>query len=107
MSAHAGTCPLTQRQLIDEYFMEHRVQVLELAAFLDRLERARELDAQDDFRLTAIRAALAVVAGPDGARVERVQMAFSDPSVGLLDELDQKAAKGAYDVAADPREGAS
>ena len=37
MGAHAGTSPLTQRELIAEYFMEHRVQVLELAAFLDRL----------------------------------------------------------------------
>ncbi len=100
MSAHEGSCPLTQRQLIDEYFMEHRVQVLELAAFLDRLERARELDAQDDFRLRAIRRALTVVAGEDGARVERVQMAFSDPRTDLLPALDQKAAKGAYDAAA-------
>ncbi len=107
MSAHAGTCPLTQRQLIDEYFMEHRVQVLELAAFLDRLERARELDAQDDFRLRAIRDALTVVAGDGGARVERVQMVFSDPSTDLLDALDQKAAKGAYDETTDTREGHS
>ena len=42
MGAHTGTSPLTQRELIAEYFMEHRVQVLELAAFLDRLDRARE-----------------------------------------------------------------
>ena len=40
--------------------MEHRVQVLELAAFLDRLDRAREIDADDDFRLRSIREALAV-----------------------------------------------
>ena len=63
MGAHTGTSPLTQRELIAEYFMEHRVQVLELAAFLDRLERAREIDADDDFRLRSIRDALAVLAG--------------------------------------------
>ena len=51
MGVHTGTSPLTQRELIAEYFMEHRVQVLELAAFLDRLDRAREVDADDDFRL--------------------------------------------------------
>ena len=61
MGAHAGTSPLTQRELIAEYFMEHRVQVLELAAFLDRLERAREIDADDDFRLRSIRQALAAL----------------------------------------------
>jgi Fe-S cluster assembly ATPase SufC len=97
MAAHAGTSPLSQRELIAEYFMEHRVQVLELAAFLDRLDRARELDAADDFRLRSIREALAVLSGGDGSRVERVQMIFSDPRSGLLDELDTKSAKGAYD----------
>jgi len=96
-TAHTGTSPLSQRELIDGYFMEHRVQVLDLAAFLDRLDRAREIDADDDFRLRSIREALGVLAGADGERVERVQMIFSDPSTELLDSLDQKSAKGAYD----------
>ena len=95
--AHAGTSPLTQRELIAEYFMEHRVQVLELAAFLDRLDRARELDAADDFRLRSIREAVAVLVDGDGSRVQRVQMIFSDPRSELLEQLDQKSAKGAYD----------
>jgi hypothetical protein len=97
MAAHTGTSPLTQRELIDEYFMEERVKVIDLAAFLDRLERAREIDAEDDFRLRSIRDALAVLAGDQGGRVQRVQMIFSDPRSELLDELDQKSAKGAYD----------
>ncbi len=97
MAAHTGTGPLTQRELIDEYFMEHRVQVLDLAAFLDRLERARELDAEDDFRLRSVRDAIAVLSDGEGDRVRRVQMVFSDPRSELLDELDQKSAKGAYD----------
>ena len=97
MGAHAGTSPLTQRELIAEYFMEHRVQVLELAAFLYRLARAREIDAEDDFRLRSIREALAVLADGAGDRVQRVQMIFSDPSTELLESLDQKSAKGAYD----------
>ena len=29
--------------------------------------------------------------------MQRVQMIFSDPRSELLDELDQKSAKGAYD----------
>ena len=97
MAAHTGTSPLTQRELIAEYFMEHRVQVLELAAFLDRLDRAREIDAHDDFRLRSIRKALAVLVDGDGSRVQRVQMIFSDPRSELLEALDQKSAKGAYD----------
>jgi hypothetical protein len=97
MGAHSGTGPLTQRELIDEYFMEERVKVIDLAAFLDRLERAREIDADDDFRLRSIREALAVLAGDNGNRVQRVQMIFSDPRSELLEELDTKSAKGAYD----------
>jgi hypothetical protein len=97
MGSHTGTSPLTQRKLIAEYFMEHRVQVLELAAFLDRLDRAREIDADDDFRLRSIRAALDVLVDGDGDRVQRVQMIFSDPRSELLEELDTQSAKGAYD----------
>ena len=77
--------------------MEERVKVIDLAAFLDRLDRAREIDAEDDFRLRSIREALAVLSGGDGNRVQRVQMIFSDPRSELLEELDQKSAKGAYD----------
>lgn len=92
-----GTCPMTQRELVDEYFMEHRTKILDLAAFLDRLERARERDAGDDFRLMAVRRALEVLAGDGSARVERIQMVLSDQRSELLARLDQKAAKGAYD----------
>ena len=97
MTDFAATSPLTQRELIDGYFMEHRVQVLDLAAFLDRLERARELDAEDDFRMRSVRQALAILTDDRGNRVRRVQMVFSDPRSELLEELDQKSAKGAYD----------
>jgi hypothetical protein len=97
MAVHHGTSPLTQRELIDEYFMEERVKVIDLAAFLDRLDRARESDAEHDFRLRSIHDALAVLAGDQGGRVQRVQMIFSDPRSELLEELDQKSAKGAYD----------
>ena len=34
------TCPLTSQQVVDFYFMEHRAKLLDIAAFLDRLERA-------------------------------------------------------------------
>lgn len=97
MNVHPGTGRLTQRELVDGWFMEHRVQVLELAAFLDRLDRARVLDAEDDFRLRSVREALAMLADDEGDRVRRVQMAFSDPDTTLLDTLDRKSAQGAHD----------
>src|SRR4051794_2285437 len=97
MAAHAGTSPLTKAELVDRYFMEHRVQVLDLAAFLDRVARAREQDAEDDFRMRSLREAVAVLSDGEADRVLRVQMIFSDPSTELLESLDQKSAKGAFD----------
>jgi hypothetical protein len=100
MTKFAATSPLTQRELIEGYFMEHRVQVLDLAAFLDRLERARELDAEDDFRMRSVRRALAILTDGQGDRVRRVQMVFSDPDTTLLASLDRKSALGAHDAEA-------
>lgn len=97
MQRHRHTCRLSQRELVDLEFLEQRNRVLELAAFLDRLERAAERDGADDFRLAALRRALGVLGEHgDGPRVERIQMVFSDPRTDLLLELDRKAAWGAY-----------
>lgn len=98
MAAHPGTSPLTQLELIDEYFMEHRVQIIDLAAFLDRLQRAGELDAPDDFRVRSVYDALAILTDGEGDRARRVQMAFSDRDTTLLASLDRKSARGAHDA---------
>ena len=46
---------MTKQQVLDLYFLDARHKLIELAAFLDRVERA---DGKDDFRLKAFRAAL-------------------------------------------------
>jgi|SRR5215210_1222340 len=95
MSAHGGTCPLTQRELIDEYFTEHRNQVLEIAAFLDRLDRSAEQNAADDFRLVAFRRALRELGTEEAGRVEKIQLLMSDQKSELLSRRDRQAAYGA------------
>ncbi len=102
MDRHANTCPLTQEQIIEQSFIEHRIKILDIAAFLDRLDRSIERNAEDDFRVVSFRAALAALSGDAPGRVERTQMIFSDPTVELKPELDQKAAFGAYDSARTP-----
>jgi hypothetical protein len=97
--------PKTGRQLVDEYFIENRTRLLEIAAFLDRLDRADGTLAERDFRVRAFRESLAVLADTSGSdasasdqtRVERVQMILSDPTTEPLERLDQKSARGAYD----------
>ena len=97
MDGRARTCPLSQRQLVEEYFIEHRTKILDIAAFLDRLDRAAEQDASDDFRLRAFHSALEALLAPEG-RMQQVQMILSDPRTDILPELDRKSAYGAYEA---------
>jgi hypothetical protein len=94
-----GTCPLTQKQLISEYFMEYRNRVLAVAAFLDRMDRSIDHNAEDDFRVVALREALHILTEDGPERVERIQMIFSDPNITLMDERDRQNAYGAYSEA--------
>lgn len=91
--------PKTGRELVDEYFIENRTRLLEIAGFLDRLDRVDATLADQDFRARAFREALAVLgtALADETRVTRIQMLLSDPTTEPLPALDQKSARGAYD----------
>ena len=89
---------LTVSQITDEYFIENRNRVLEIAAFLDRLDRADPDRASRDFRVRAFADALAALSqkGPD--YVLQIQRIFSDPRTEPMAELDRKSAQGAYDT---------
>jgi hypothetical protein len=88
------SCPLSQSELLDLYFMDHRNNLLEIAAFLDRLDRANDKDGADDFRLKAFRHALETLLGEDPGRVEAIQMMLSDPRSDFLEERDKQSADG-------------
>ncbi|MFI4859880.1 MAG: hypothetical protein ACIAXF_04265, partial [Phycisphaerales bacterium JB063] len=54
-----NTCPLPRDGVVDRYFMEHRAKLLDLAAFLDRLDRSEAPDdAGEDFRVEAMQRAI-------------------------------------------------
>ena len=88
--------PLTAKEIVDEFFIENRTRLLEIAAFLDRLDRADPRYAGQDFRMCAYAEALAGL-GEGGARLDRLQLLFSDPTTEPLGALDRKSAVGAYD----------
>ncbi|HYZ82337.1 MAG TPA: hypothetical protein VE571_13755 [Solirubrobacteraceae bacterium] len=92
-----ATSPLTQRELLDLYFLDARARLLDLAAFLDRLERGRDSDAEADFRLVGLRAAVALLDDGQLDRVRRIQLALSDPTLEPQLMLDRKGASGAFD----------
>jgi hypothetical protein len=85
--------------MVDEYFIENRTRLLEIAAFLDRVDRADPTLAGGDFRLRVLADALQVLASGQPDRLLQIQMLLSDPSVEPLAALDRKSAQGAYDPA--------
>jgi hypothetical protein len=97
-----GTCPLTTRQIIDEYFIENRTRLLELAAFLERIERSADgADPHSDFRMAAFHQALRVLASDAPDKMDQIQFLFSDPTTEPREKLDAKSASGAWNPAAE------
>ena len=86
---------LDAKALTDEYFIESRNRLLEIAAFLDRLDRADPSRASRDFRAEALRDALQILAGRGPDYVRQIQMLMSDPTTEPIATLDRKSAQGA------------
>lgn len=96
MTARSRTSPMTPGELVDEYFIENRTRLLEIAAFLDRLDRYDPASGAGDFRVTAFKDAVALLGSPSD-RVMQVQRLLSDPTTAPLTSLDRKSAVGAFD----------
>lgn len=77
-----GACPLPREQVIERYFLEHRQKVLDIAAFLDRVDRAVP-DAgspAQDHRIHALLRAIDVLNDGKPHRARRVLEVLSDPT---------------------------
>jgi hypothetical protein len=84
---------MTRQQILDLYFLDARHKLIELAAFLDRVERA---DGRDDFRLKAFHAALGELNGGKKEKAKNVLLAFSDPTTEPIAKAAVKGAVGAF-----------
>lgn len=84
---------MTRQELLDLYFMDARSKLIDIAAFLDRLDRA---DGEADFRLAAFREALMELARQDPSRAKQVLLTFSDPTSEPLAAAPGKGACGAW-----------
>lgn len=74
---------LTRKQVLDRYYPEVRAWLIQIAAVMDRYDRAAEDgDAGEDERLALYREALKVLAEEEGTgdRARKVQMIYSDPA---------------------------
>lgn len=84
---------MTRQQILDLYFMEARAKVIDVAAFLDRVDRA---EGEADFRLDALKRAMRQLDKNEPSRAKDVLLALSDPSTTPVDVAPGKGATGAY-----------
>ena len=86
---------MDRQKVLDLYFVDARARLIDIAAFLDRLERADAARAAEDFRAEAFRRALKELEKPGADRAERVLMAFSDTTREPIAAAPGKGACGA------------
>jgi hypothetical protein len=84
---------MNRQQLLDLYFLDARAKLIDIAAFLDRLDRAQ---GENDFRADAFAQALQQLQRKDGRRAENVLMTLSDPTAEPIPAATTKAACGAW-----------
>ncbi len=84
---------MNRQELLDLYFLEARSRLIDVAAFLDRVERA---NGNADFRWQAFKQALGELQREDSRRTERVLLRLSDPSFEPISHATTKAACGAW-----------
>lgn len=84
---------MTRQQVLDLYFMEARSKVIDLAAFLDRVDRGT---GDADFRLASIHAALAALQQSEPTRARSALEALSDPTAEPIEKAPGKGAVGAW-----------
>lgn len=73
--------------------MDARSKLIDLAAFLDRVQRA---DQTGDFRVQALKNAIALLSLDEPTRAKEVLLSFSDPSAEPIEKATMQGAIGAY-----------
>ncbi len=84
---------MDRSKITDLYFAEARSKLIDLAAFLDRVERS---EGADDFRLKSLRAALRELGTPGPDKARQILLLLSDPTKEPLPEAGAKPASGAW-----------
>jgi hypothetical protein len=84
---------MTRAQVLDLYFMDARCKLIDIAAFLDRVQRS---EGAEDFRMRAFRAALNELSGETPHRAKAVLTSLSDPTTDPIPAATTKAACGAW-----------
>jgi len=79
-------CPMAATDLIDRYFLENRARLLEVAAFLDRVDRCDDAETgRADYRYQALCQALRLLCERETDRTLGVHECMSDPTTEPLE----------------------
>ncbi len=98
MDAHYSR--MKAKGLLDLYFVENRARLLDIASFLDRIDRYEGAeDARSDFRYRAFLKALEIILTATEGRTRAAQMVFSDRSVEPIESAVGLKAYGAWEGA--------
>jgi hypothetical protein len=90
--------PLSAREILEGSFLENRARILEIAAFLDRIERSDDaVEAKNDFRYQAVLRAVGQLLKPSGDRTRDILESLSDPTTEPIPSAaGMKSAVGAW-----------
>ena len=83
--------------LVDLHFMDARCKLIDVAAFLDRIQRH---GGEGDYRVRALREAISCLHSETPDRARSVLESLSDPSERPIEAATIQGAFGAYDSAA-------
>jgi hypothetical protein len=90
--------PLSAGEILESSFLENRARILEVAAFLDRIQRAENApQARDDYRYRALLRAVGCLLTPSADRTRDILELLSDPtSEPIGSAAGMKSAVGAW-----------
>jgi hypothetical protein len=83
---------LTKKELLDLQFIDARARLIDLAAFLDRLDRH---DGEADIRLNYFKSTLPILLEDRPDRAKAVLESFSDHTVEISETAPFQGASGA------------
>jgi hypothetical protein len=84
---------MDRTRITDLYFAEARSKLIDLAAFLDRIERS---EGMDDFRLKSLRAAIKELGTSGPEKTKQILLLLSDPTTEPVAKAGGKSASGAW-----------
>jgi hypothetical protein len=94
---NAPYSPMKAIDVLDLYFIENRSRILDIASFLDRIDRYEGAEeAKADYRYQAFMKIIGLLQEPAAGRTKAVQVALSDPTTEPLDSALGLKAWGAW-----------